>query len=266
MSKTLIAINTLTSVQSQAYASHMNLAFRMAKDCPGDEFLLFNGYRTGIDTFRNLAGRIALQNECDYLLFLDDDVLVPRDVYKRLKDRDVDIVTPFVFIRGYPFRPMFFKSILSDDKKTCGLTPYEDWSEVVEATKNPLLEVAAIGFSCCLIKTWVLKKIQPAWFITGTGHTEDVYFCVKAKQALQGKVRIYVDTTLDTGHMLDCEFVSLQTVESLRHFHEELNPSLKDGREGDNSANYLSKQREALNKLGYANEVLERENLRLNEA
>jgi glycosyltransferase involved in cell wall biosynthesis len=260
MSKTLLAVNTLTSVASQAYASHINLAFRMGKDCPEDEFLLFNGYRTSIDRFRNMAAKLALQNECDYLLFLDDDILVEPDTYRRLKSWDVDVVTPVVYIRSYPFKPMFFKSIIGEDQKVAGLTTYDDFEEVSKIFPAGLLPVAAIGFSCCLIKCELLKRVPPAWFVTGTGHTEDVYFCIKARQHLENALGIYVDTTLHAGHMLDPEFVSQDTVEALRHFYEELSPELKNERDGDHSANYLEKQKAALTKIGYLDAELEAKN------
>lgn len=241
MSKTLLAVNTLTSVGSQAYASHLNLAFRMAKT--PDDFLLFNGWRMSIDRFRNEAAKIALQQECDYLMFLDDDVLVPSDTYSRLKARDLDIVTPVVYIRGYPFRPMFFKAIQVGE--ALALDHYNEWKEA--EIKDGLLEVAAVGFSCCLIKCELLKKVPPAWFVTGTNHTEDVYFCMKARQC--GTPTIGVDTTLLAGHMLDPEFVAEQTVEHLRAFYEAMDPKLKDRGRGDHAADYLSKNLENLDKL-----------------
>lgn len=237
MSKTLLAVNTLTAVGSQPYASHFNLGYRM-RDA-GDEVMLFNGYRMSIDRFRNRAAALALQGEFDYLMFLDDDVCVNPYTYQKLKARDVDIVTPIVYIRSYPFKPMFFKSIDLGNVGV-GLEHYDDWEEKVKI--GDLLPVAAIGFSCCLIKCELLKKIPPAWFVTGVNHTEDVYFCIKAKQtlSLQGEdVGIYVDTSLDSGHMLDPEFVSHSSVGALRRFYEDMDPSLKVKTVGGDSSNKL---------------------------
>jgi hypothetical protein len=273
MSKTLLAVNTLTAVNNQAYASHLNAAFRMGKDYPEDEFLLFNGYRTGIDRFRNLAGKIALQNDCDYLWFLDDDVLVPQDTYKRMKDWDVDIVTPVTYIRSYPFKPMFFKTIRSSSGEFAGLTHYDNWESdikaqnqtVREGLKLGLLPVAAIGFSCCLIKTELLRKVPPAWFVTGPDHTEDVYFCIKARQALNNEVGIYVDTNYGVGHQMDPDFVHPLTLDALKVYYETLNPELKNAREGDNSSDYLDRQRAALDKLEYQVHVLEEHNRKVAE-
>jgi len=244
MSKTLLAVNTLTSVSSQAYASHLNLVYRMGKESD-DEFILFNGWRCSIDNFRNEAAKIALKGECDYLLFLDDDVLIPRDTYKILKSRNVDIITPVVFIRSYPFKPMFFKVVKISDSQSIGLTHYDDWENDV-SPETPVLPVAAVGFSCCLIKVELLKKIRPAWFVTSASQTEDVYFCVKARQDLENRVGIYVDTSINAGHMLDPEFVSTQTRGALLRFYEELNPHLLNQNKGDHDKDYLDVNKAAL--------------------
>lgn len=226
MSRVLLAVNTLTAVNNQVYASHMNLAFRLGRDTE-DEFILFNGYRRAIDNFRNQAGKFAIQLECDYLWFLDDDVLVPRNVYQQLKERDKDVITPHVYIRGYPFEPMFFIS-KNGSGDYVEMSNYRNWEEVVKKTQDPLIEVSSIGFSCCLIKTDVLKKIPEPWFVTGQNHTEDVYFCIKARQELKNEISIYVDTSLFTGHLLEPEFITIQNRDALRSFYEELNPNLKE--------------------------------------
>ena len=158
--KTLLAVNTLTSVQSQPYASHLNLIYRMGKESD-DEVFLLTGYRTGIDRFRNMAGEVALANECDLLMFLDDDVAVPRDTYsimrKHIDNTDIDIITPLIYIRGYPFEPMMFKA--HEINGVTGLFAYSDWEEHVSAD-NPLLPCAAIGFSCALIRTKLPKQCR----------------------------------------------------------------------------------------------------------
>lgn len=242
MSKVLLAVNTLAGVNSQVYASHLNLAYRIGKDT-GDEFLLFNAARMSIDRFRNEAGKYALSAECDYLMFLDDDVAVPRDTYTLLKEADVDVATPLVYIRGYPFKPMMFKAIGLGEET--GLTTYDDWESVIELQtgknfvyhdKPHLLECAAIGFSCALIKVDLLRKVPPAWFVTGTNHTEDVYFCVKARQILENAVSIFVDTRIHAGHLLDPEFICLEMRDKLIDFYDSCNPEFAErekGRKGD---------------------------------
>jgi hypothetical protein len=213
--KTLLAVNTLTSVNVQAYASHLNLFYRMGKDS-SDECMLYNGYRQSIDFFRNNAAKVALQHECDYLMFIDDDVLIPPNTYELLKARDLDVVTPVVYIRGYPFEPMFFQAHSEDGYSRLGF--YRNWKDHIR--EDGLVPCAAVGFSCALIKCSLLKRIPPPWFVTGVAHTEDVYFCVKCRQMLNNQVNICVDTKLHAGHLLDPEFIHTETRDALRTFYE----------------------------------------------
>jgi GT2 family glycosyltransferase len=236
--KTLLAINTLTSVQNQPYASHLNLVYRMGKESD-DEILLYTGYRTGIDRFRNMAGQVALTQECDLLMFLDDDVAVPRDTYTKLRkhiDDGADIVTPLIYIRGYPFEPMMFKSATIEG--ITGLFAYKDWEKEVSA-EQPLLPCSAIGFSCCLMRTKLLSEVREPWFITGTNCTEDVYFCLKARNHYENKINILVDTAIRGGHLLDSEFIDFSTRPALQRFYEDLNPSLVAQAKMDRGEDYF---------------------------
>lgn len=232
MSRILLAVNTLTSVGSQAYASHLSLIYRLGRDTE-DEFILYNGNRCGIDRFRNQAGEFALHYKCDYLMFIDDDVLVSADTYVRLKKSDKDVITPLVYIRGYPFNPMMFVSKDQDGTGIVDLVTYNDWEEKVKESGESLLPCAAIGFSCCLIKSELLTKVTKPWFITGVSHTEDVYFCVKARSELKNEVSIYVDTSLHAAHMLDPEFIEYRNRDALLAFYESVNPDLRKERDAN---------------------------------
>ena len=58
--KAVIAICTLTSIQNKAYATHLIFAYRLAKDNPDFQFVLFTPYRMSIANFRNYAAKAAL--------------------------------------------------------------------------------------------------------------------------------------------------------------------------------------------------------------
>ena len=55
---------------------------------------------------------VALENEVDYVVFIDDDVLLPTDIDSlgRLKSANKHIIAGWTVIRGYPYNNMFFKS------------------------------------------------------------------------------------------------------------------------------------------------------------
>lgn len=214
--KTFVCINTLTDIEQMVYSNHIQFFYRLGKHYPNDTFILFAPRRMSIDRARNLAAKLALESGCDNLLFIDDDVIVPINMLDKLLAADKDIVAGWTIIRGYPFKNMFFKF---DDAKR-DLSPMEG----VERSSG-VIDVDAVGFSTCLIKTELLKKIPAPWFVTGPTNTEDIYFCLKARQYVPD-CTICVDTGIETCHLVGPEFVAPHNREDLMKFMESQDPSL----------------------------------------
>jgi hypothetical protein len=218
--KTLIGINVLESVNSFVYSSHLRFFSNLKKDFPEDTFILFTPYSMSIDNMRNTAAQHAIENNCDYLMFIDDDVMVQVDTYKKLRAADKDIILALTFVRGAPFSPMFFKCIArevdQDGKRIERLTFYDDYEEHIE---EELVKCEAIGFSCALLKMDVVKAVAPPYFVTGPHHTEDVYFCNKARYTLEPEPTIFVHTGCPTVHMMMADGVSVDNVKQLRELY-----------------------------------------------
>lgn len=219
--KIMVGINTLTVLDRLAYSNHIQFFYRMGKNHPDKQFALNTPNRMSIDRMRNLTGKVALENSFDYLLFLDDDVLLPfdngLDPLQRLIDCNADIAAGWTIIRGYPFNNMFFKY---DDKKR--LVNYNKF----ELNDKGLIECDAVGFSFCLISCQLLKKVPPPWFVTGPYNTEDIYFCVKARLN-NPDCSIVVDPKVKTGHILGSEIITPENVEAYKRYSEECDPDLK---------------------------------------
>jgi hypothetical protein len=232
MARTLIGINTLTAVDQMVYANHMQFAFRLGRNSPGDDFILFTPPRMTIDMMRNHAAKAALENECDYLMFIDDDVLVSvrPTAYEMLKSHDKDVIAGWTIIRGYPFENMLFKS---DGAQ--GLIKYNDFEQT-----TGLLEVDAVGFSCVLIKTSVLKKMKPPYFITGAYNTEDIYFCIKARKAIPD-LKIWADLDCKTAHKLASNFIDPLNKKAWKTLEEDQDPSLVKPKNQDRGEEYLTR-------------------------
>lgn len=209
----VIGVNTLTSLDRTAYINHCQFWYRLGRDWPKDEFVFNVPHRMPIDRMRNMTAKIALDTNADYLMFVDDDVLIPLDCLSKLLTADQDIVAGWTVIRGYPFNNMFFKYV---DEEKKNLTYYNKF----ELNGSPILPVDAVGFSCVLIKTSLLKAIPPPYFVTGPYNTEDVYFCIKARQYAP-ECTIAVETSVLTGHIMDTEVVEPLTRESFKRFYED---------------------------------------------
>jgi len=216
MSKVLVAVNVLDTVSSQVYGSHCQEWFRMGRNNTDDQFILFHPNRLSIDNARNQAAIYAQMYECDYIYFVDDDMILTPNTYSSLKACNADIAQALTYIRSYPFNMMAFRN--SENHK---LDYFNNWQDFVDYQGN--VECEAVGFACVLIKTSLFKKIQPPYFVTGVGVTEDVYFCLKLRQSIEANyLRIVVDTKVPTSHLLHPEGLNVFNREKLlAHYAEE---------------------------------------------
>jgi hypothetical protein len=212
--KIMVGINVLTSVMADSYVSHMNFIYRCAKHMPTTQFFLHAPQRMTIDNMRNHTAKVALANECDYLCFIDDDVMVEPLMLKGLIEADKDIVMAETYIRGYPYDAMFFKF------KEGKLVNYNEFKSAVGT--DGLVEVDAVGFSAVLIKCSFLKQLSTPYFVTGPNFTEDVYFCLKAVAELgRENVSMFVDTKYPTAHRLNPEYITAVNRDLLKKFQED---------------------------------------------
>lgn len=201
--KTFIGINTLTGIEQIVYGNHIAFFYRLGKHFPTDTFGLFTPRRMGIDMMRNQCAKMAIEAGYDYVMFIDDDVIVPLDIFDKLQKADKDIIAGWTLIRGYPFDNMYFK--FKDREGGGGRKDLVACSDVVR--ENKVIDVDAVGFSTALIKVSLLKKIPPPWFVTGPTNTEDIYFCLKARQYVPD-VTICVDKSIETAHIMGPEFIA----------------------------------------------------------
>ncbi len=223
MSKILVGINNLTSVSQLAYANHCQFWYRLGKALPEHDFGLCNPRRMSIDRMRNFAAKAAMELDFDYLLFVDDDVLLPFNAVDRLLKADKDIVAGVTLIRGYPYHPMIF-NFMGPQLAADGRTHYVDNYAELANKETGLLECDAIGFSCCLIKVQVLRELRPPYFVTIDGRcTEDVYFCNKAKIE-RPKTEVWVDTTVKTAHILGDDIIEPDNLGPRLAFDEAMEP------------------------------------------
>lgn len=250
--KTLILVNTLTSINSAIYSNHIAFWGALKHDYPNDDFIFYTPERMTIDNARNQAAKMALNLECDYLMFIDDDVLLHTTAFSKLLEADMDIIAGLVIIRGYPFNIMAFKDIEETDDEgriTKGLTFYNDLPLDEEGKLiSQVLKCGAVGFSCCLIKTKAFIQMNPPYFVTGTRNTEDVYFCEKYKVDCSNEDKepsIGLHTGVRCGHLMLPEAVEWATREKFQAFYKPIFDASKIDAEGRNLA-YLEKALQAL--------------------
>ncbi len=226
----VICINSLVATRYLAYSNHIQTFFQLGRQYPKIDFVIFNPERMSIDRARNEAAQVAMRVGAKYLLFIDDDVLIPhagkgeRGFLQKLIDVDADIVAGDVCIRGYPFNHMLFRYVKG---RKDALLPMAKLP-----AERGVIDVDAVGFSLCLIKTELLLRMHAPYFITGVTNTEDIYFCLKAKAQFP-KLTIKAETSIQCMHILWDECIGSPNKAAYKRYYEIQNPELRKAKKHD---------------------------------
>lgn len=252
MKRIVTLVNTLVGINSKVYSNHTAFWCHNIRKFPDVDFKFFTPWRMSIDMARNTAAKMALEYEAEYLLFIDDDVLIPTDTLEKLLAPDADIVAGVVPVRGYPFNLMAFKRVAGELPHFNELPKIKVEGRDDEVLKDPVTQddgLAAVGFSCCLIKTSLLKRIPQPYFITGPRNTEDIYFCVKAHEILERlkindptvqSLKIALATSVQPGHLLDPQPIEYSTIDVYKELFETLVPGITvEQNQGKRDINYI---------------------------
>ena len=169
---------------------------------------------------REVMAETALQLGCDYLFMVDDDMVVPFDLFERLYRHDVDVCAALAFTRNPPYLAVLYQQKEGWDDRTHRKYVYTDW--IKNYPKNKLVECDAVGFGAVLIKTSVLAKMRTPYFMCSAGNGEDIWFCHRAKK--ETGARIFMDTSTEIGHLGNPILVdsSLSEKHSDPKVHEEM--------------------------------------------
>jgi len=151
---------------------------------------------TVIDRARNTLTKRALDDGCDYIMFIDADMILPPNTIDELIDMNLPIVSGLYFTKGKPYLPVARIKKNEDDIDHKFLEDFEF---------NEVIKVAGVGLGCCLIKAEVFNSIEYPYFkfewqeIKGKLHqiAEDLYFCDKVKKS---GYDTYLNTGIVCGH------------------------------------------------------------------
>ena len=175
---------------------------------------------------RNRAAKAALEDapDCDGIVWVDDDVLLPPTAIKRMLSYDKDFVTGIVFQKFENVNPLV--------ARWAG----KGFSWWLEFPENVLAPADGCGFGCCYTSTKMLRAIQQlpskreqgqayfkpdGWFNQFAANhfgrqagdeeqamSEDFSFCMRAKAA---GFQLYADTGLLCSHMIGPKYATQAT-------------------------------------------------------
>lgn len=136
-------------------------------------------------TQREKLAQQALAIKADYALWLDSDMMFPSTTAMRLMGHDKDIVCSNYMKRSVPLQTVAYPE----------RGKWDEWLPL--EGDQELQEVEGIGMGCMMMKTEVLKKINPPYFAfeykDKEWHGEDFYFQGKLRKA---GYKILVDMNL----------------------------------------------------------------------
>jgi hypothetical protein len=158
-----------------------------------------------IDESRNFAV-VALRETAppvEFLVFLDDDMLLPHDIIPRLVGNAVkfegDVVGCLYTSRSIPPR------VIGLDVSGQPIQP-EDAMRLHE--EKLVIDVGAVGFGATLVRASMFDRIHKPYFSFAGGESEDFGFCRKVREA-HGRVlcdfgvesRLHGKTYPGIGHL-----------------------------------------------------------------
>lgn len=155
---------------------------------------IFTDTTIPIDLSRNNIVNIAKQNNCDYLFFIDSDVLIEEGYLERLLSHDRDIITGIYYQKAFPY----YASI----KKWLHKNTYYH----IEPNGDDIIEIDGTGMGCFLIKMTIFDQIPYPWFEfkyyknnrKWDQFSEDLYFCQKLRTM---GAKIYCDPIVQCQHI-----------------------------------------------------------------
>ena len=206
--KILIAVPTYETIYPDTFKSLWDL------DKDGHEVLFESVRGHDVATARNKIARMALDLETDYVLMVDNDVVLPKEALRLLLDGAKDVNLGFYAHRGtdnlYHGRTSICKLY---DAEGNAYYHYPLESEYTAEEMRGMadageakIEVHGGGMGCALIRTDVFRRTEYPWFDWvnyGNANrgmlSEDLYFCSLCRAS---GIKIHSDVRVGCGHML----------------------------------------------------------------
>jgi len=184
--KILLAIPSARYIETECVTS----LFEMEKT--GDiELVIPKSY--SVDVGRNIIAKYAQENGFDYIMWVDSDMILPKNTLVRLLSHDKDIVAGV-----YSYKVLGNKEVVAKRFQDETREEYDNLTIKEIKESSGLIEVDGFGFGCVLTKTSMFDKIPYPWFIYTQEMGEDIFFCRKAQNE---EYKLWLDTDVICGHI-----------------------------------------------------------------
>lgn len=204
--KILIAVPTFENIYPDTFKSIYDLETYDHEI----EFEYVRGYDCA--TARNRIAQIAIDGNYDYVLMVDNDVVVPKDTIKLFLETPKEVCLGSYAHRDADniYRGKTCICKLNDERGAKYFNyPLESEYSAEELKSlrdvgNTKVVIHGGGMGCAFIKTSVFKRIEYPWYdwvnYKGRGMlSEDLYFCEQCKAK---RIPVYTDVRITCGHVL----------------------------------------------------------------
>ena len=206
--KILIAVPTFENIYPDTFKSIYDL--ETSEHDVSFEFV--RGYDCA--TARNRIAQMALDKKTDYVLMVDNDVVVPKDALINLLETPVDVCLGYYAHRDsdnrYRGRSCVCKLYDENGNKHFNYPLESEYTadELKELKDSGQfrVQIHGGGMGCAFIKTDVFNRIKYPWYDWvnyANEHrgvlSEDLYFCEECRKR---SIPIYADTRVNCGHIL----------------------------------------------------------------
>lgn len=204
--KILIAVPTFENIYPDTFKS----IYDLEKGENEVDFEFVRGYDCA--TARNRIVHIALDKGVDYVLMVDNDVVLPKDILSVLLDDAKDVCLGYYAHRDtdniYRGRVNVCRLYDRSGKLQVNFPleaeyTAEEMKELRDKGEHKV-QIKGGGMGCAFIKTSVFKRLTYPWYdwvnYKNRGMlSEDLYFCTQCKKA---NIPIFTDTRACCGHLL----------------------------------------------------------------
>jgi len=205
--KILVAVPTFETIYPDTYRSIWDL------DKCGHEVIFDSVRGYDVATARNRIAQLALDLQTDYVLMVDNDVVLPKDALKHLLEANEDVCLGYYAHRNENNRYIGNTCICKlKDRNGADYYHFPLESEYSAAEMQGMADagmgkilVHGGGMGCALIRTEVFRKTHYPWYDWvnyGDANrgmlSEDLYFCVLCRNS---GIPIYADVRVKCGHL-----------------------------------------------------------------
>lgn len=199
MKKILLAVPTSLFVENETVKSIFNLK---VPDGYSIHLEIVQGY--AVHQARNILANFAIEQQFDYIFWIDADIILPNDILDSLVKDNKEIVSGYYIKKqeNVEICELFGINPADPEKKALSNILQKDLPKTVG-----VYGIEACGFGCTLIDMNVFKKYSEKYpddaffdyiFKKNEMCSEDILFCKKCKEI---GIQTFVDTRYRCGHI-----------------------------------------------------------------